>query len=196
MVKIVALAGALTDASEHGETTVGFGDIVDQFENDDGLANARATEGSGFTALDEGGDEIDDLDAGLEDRGFGVLIGERGSGTVNGIFLLVRDGAAAIHGRTGDIKNATEDAVADRHGDRGAGIDNFHTALQAFGGRHSDRARETGTEMLLHLEREILGLTTDGERDGERLVDGRDGVLRELHVDHGADDLDDFAGIH
>jgi hypothetical protein len=34
------------------------------------------------------------------------------------------------------------------------------------------------------------------EVDGERLVDGRDLVLGELDVDHGADDLDDFTGIH
>jgi hypothetical protein len=38
-------------------------------------------------------------------------------------------------------------------------------------------------------------LPADAELDGERLVDGRDGFLRELDVDHGADDLDDFAGV-
>ncbi len=196
VVKIVTFARAFADAGEYGEAAVGFGDVVNEFENDDGLTDAGATEGSGFTTLDEGRDEIDDLDAGLEDRGFGVLIGERGGGTVNGIFLLVLHGAAAVYGRARDVKNAAKNAVADGHGNRSAGIDYFHTTLQAFGGGHGDGAREAATEMLLHFEREILGFAADGERDGERLVDGRDGVLRELHVDHGADDLDDFAGIH
>ena len=80
VVKIVAFAGALADAGEHGEAAVGLGDVVDEFENDDGLADAGATEGCRLAALDERADEVDDLDAGLEDLRLGVLIGERGGG--------------------------------------------------------------------------------------------------------------------
>jgi hypothetical protein len=80
VVKIVALAGTLTDAREHGVAAVGLGDVVDEFENDDGLADAGATERSGLAALDEGADEVDDLDAGLEDLRLGVLLDERGAG--------------------------------------------------------------------------------------------------------------------
>ena len=47
--------------------------------------------------------------------------------------------------------------------------------------------------MLLHLKGQHLLLAIDGEVNGERLINGRDGVLGELHVDDGADDLDDFA---
>ena len=54
----------------------------------------------------------------------------------------------------------------------------------------------TGAEVLLHLKREQFLLARRGELDGQRLVDRRDGILCELHVDHGADDLDDFAGVH
>jgi len=32
VVEIVALAGALTDAGEHGETAVRLGDVVDEFD--------------------------------------------------------------------------------------------------------------------------------------------------------------------
>jgi hypothetical protein len=46
--------------------------------------------------------------------------------------------------------------------------------------------------VLLNFERERLFLAADGEVDRERLVDGRDGVFRELDVNDGADDLDDF----
>jgi hypothetical protein len=49
--------------------------------------------------------------------------------------------------------------------------------------------------VLLHLEGEHSLLAGDLEVDGQRLVDGRDGVLRELDVNDGADDLDDFAGV-
>ncbi len=75
----------------------------------------------------------------------------------------------------------------------GAGVGDRVAAHEAFGGGHGDRAHEAFAEVLLHFERQVLLLAGDGEVDGERLVNGRDGVLGELHVDDGADDLDDFA---
>ena len=66
VVKIVALAGALADAGEHGVAAVGLGDVVDEFHDDDGLADAGAAERADLAALGEGADEVDDLDAGLE----------------------------------------------------------------------------------------------------------------------------------
>ena len=89
VVKIVAFAGALAHAGEDGETAVAFGDVVDQFHDDDGLADARAAERADFAALGERADQIDDLDAGLEDVRLGVLIDERRRRTVNRITLLV-----------------------------------------------------------------------------------------------------------
>src|ERR1700690_647558 len=50
--------------------------------------------------------------------------------------------------------------------------------------------------MLLDLKRELFTPASDREIDGERLIDGRNGVFGELHVDDGADDLDDFTGVH
>ena len=67
MVEIVALAGTLADAGEDGVAAVRLGNVVDELEDDDRLAHARTAEGAGLAALDEGADEIDDLDAGLED---------------------------------------------------------------------------------------------------------------------------------
>src|SRR5205085_1037967 len=68
-VEIVALAGTLTDAGEDGVTAVALGDVVDELHDDDGLADAGTAEGADFAALGEGTDEVDDLDAGLEDGG-------------------------------------------------------------------------------------------------------------------------------
>ena len=134
MIKIVALAGALADAGKHGVTAVGFGDVVDEFENDDGLSDAGATEGSGFAALDERSDEVDDLDAGLKNGGLGILIGECRSGPMDRIFFVVNHWAAAVDRCAGDVENAAEDAVAHRHGNRRAGVDDGHATLQALGG--------------------------------------------------------------
>ena len=78
--QIVAFARALADAGEHGEAAVLLGDVVDQFHDDDGLADAGAAEQSDLAALQEGLDQVDDLHAGLEHLGGGRLLVERGAG--------------------------------------------------------------------------------------------------------------------
>ena len=52
------------------------GDVVDQFLNQNGFADARAAEQTDFSALQEGLDQVDDLDAGLEHFQSGGLIVE------------------------------------------------------------------------------------------------------------------------
>ena len=45
--------------------------------------------------------------------------------------------------------------VADRHGDRAAGVDDLHAAREAVGGVHGDRADAVVAEVLLHLADEV-----------------------------------------
>src|SRR4029077_976885 len=66
-VKVVSFARALADAAEDGLSTVTLCDVVDQLLDDDRLADAGASEESDLSALHEWGDQIDDLDSGLED---------------------------------------------------------------------------------------------------------------------------------
>src|SRR5687768_14989276 len=82
-VQVIALTSTLTHAGEHGVTTVALGDVVDELHDDDRLAHAGTTEGADFTTLGEGADEVDDLDARLENLCGGVLVGQRGSLAVN-----------------------------------------------------------------------------------------------------------------
>ena len=72
--QVVALAGALADAREHGVAAVLLGDVADELLDDDRLADAGAAEDADLAALREGADEVDDLDAGLEDLGRGRLV--------------------------------------------------------------------------------------------------------------------------
>ena len=69
--EVVAFAGALADAGEDRVAAVLLGDAGDQLLDDDGLAEARAAEQAGLAAADERGEQVDDLDAGLEDLGLG-----------------------------------------------------------------------------------------------------------------------------
>ena len=65
--EVVALAGALADAGEHGHAAVLLGDVVDQLLDQHRLAEAGAAEEADLAAAHERGDQVDDLDAGLED---------------------------------------------------------------------------------------------------------------------------------
>ena len=78
--QVVALAGALAHAREDGVAAVLLGDVADELLDDDGLADAGAAEDADLAALREGADEVDDLDAGLEDLGRGRLLLERRRG--------------------------------------------------------------------------------------------------------------------
>ena len=81
VIEVVALAGALADAGEHRDAAVALGDVVDQFLDQHGLADAGAAEQADLAALGVRREQVDDLDAGDEDRGFGRLVDEgRGLG--------------------------------------------------------------------------------------------------------------------
>ena len=191
VVEVIAFTGALADAGEDGETALLHRDVVDQLHDDDGLADASATEGADLTALDEGTDQIDDLDAGTEELGRGSLLGEGRGQTVDRVALRVLDRAAFVDGIAGDVKDAAEDTVADGHGDRGAGVEGVAAAHQAFGGSHRHGADESVAEVLLDLEDQLGGLSFDLIVDLDRVVDLRDLVGGELDVDDGAEDLGD-----
>ena len=66
-VELVALARALADAAEGGQAAVLLGDVVDQLHDDHGLADAGAAEQADLAALRVGLEQVDHLDARLED---------------------------------------------------------------------------------------------------------------------------------
>jgi hypothetical protein len=79
VIEVVALAGALADAGEHRHAAVALGDVVDQLLDQHGLADAGAAEQADLAALGVGREQVDDLDAGDEDRGLGRLVDEGGA---------------------------------------------------------------------------------------------------------------------
>ena len=72
--EVVALAAALADAGEDRIARVLGGDVADELHDDDRLADAGAAEEADLSALGVGRDEVDDLDARLEDLGARALV--------------------------------------------------------------------------------------------------------------------------
>ena len=89
-VEVVAFAGALADAGEAAHAAVRLGDVVDELHDEHGLADAGAAEQADLAALTVGGEQVDDLDAGLEDFDLRALVDEGRRRAVNAAMLAWR----------------------------------------------------------------------------------------------------------
>ena len=189
--QVVALAGALAHAREHGVAAVLLGDVADELLDDDRLAHAGAAEDADLAALGEGCDEVDDLDAGLEDLDRGGLVLERRRLTVDGIADLGLDRALAVDGLAQDVEHATQGRRAPRAREMGAaGVDGLEAAGEAVGGGHGHRAHPVVAQVLLHL----AGHGATRSLDADRVEDGRQLRRRELDVHDRSGDGDDAPG--
>src|SRR5690606_35523232 len=66
-VKVVPFTGTFTDTREHGNTAVLLCDVVDEFLDEDRLADARSAEEADLTALDVRSEKVNDFDACFKD---------------------------------------------------------------------------------------------------------------------------------
>ncbi len=131
-----------------------LGDVVDQFLNDDGLADARAAKEADLSALHERRDEVDDLDPGLEDLRLRLQRDEIGTLAMNRPARRARRNRRAIvHRLAENVQDAPQRGSANRNGDRTSGVHDIHAADDAVRARHRDRAHLVAPNVLLHLDR-------------------------------------------
>ncbi len=193
MVEIVTLTGTLADTGEDGVTTVSLGDVVDELLDEDGLSDTGTTEEANLTTTGVRGEEVDDLDTGLEHLGLGGLVDERGGLDVDGSELLALDGSALVHGLANDVHDAAKGAGADGDLDGEASVDDLLATDETLGTLHGNGTDGVLTEVLGDLENETTAtldiLDLEGVEDGGELL----GV--ELDVDDGTDDGLDGTGL-
>ena len=118
MVKIVSLTSTLADTSEDGVTTVGFGDVVDELLDEDGLADTSTSEETNLSTTGVGGQQVDDLDAGDQHFGRSRLLSEGRGICVDGQPLGSLDGPTLIDGVASDVHDTAQGCWSNRHGDR------------------------------------------------------------------------------
>jgi hypothetical protein len=194
-VEVVTFTCALTHAGEDGVSAMAFGNVIDEFHDDDGLSDAGTTEGADFSALGEGTNKIDDLDACFEDLGLGVLIYKSRGLAVNGVPFLVWHGTASVCGIAGHVENAAQNAFANGNGNRSSERGDFHAAAEAFGRAHGNGPNPIFTEVLLDFEGET-GLFSAGlEIHLESVIDFWESStsVEEFDVHNGSDNLYDSA---
>ena len=155
--QVVALTGALADTGEHRHTTVVARDAGDHLLDEHGLADARTAEQADLAALHVRGEQVDDLDAGLEHLGLGLELVEGRGGAVDAPALLGLEGLALgeVHDLTGGVEDLAQGDVADGHGDRAAGVLHRGAADQAVGRLQGDGAHHVVADVLRDLEVEV-----------------------------------------
>src|SRR5262249_4752579 len=156
----------------------------DELHHRDGLAYAGAAEQAHLTALGERTDEIDDLDAGFQQLGGRRELFEDRRVPVDRHRLVGADRTLFVDRFAEHVHDAPERLWSHWDGDALARVLNLHSTTQALGRAEADRAHHAVAELLLYLERELAAL------ESERVVDGRQLVARELHIDDRADALD------
>ena len=151
-VEVVSFAGPLAYSAEDRSPAVALGHVVDQLLNHDRLSDTGATKETDFPAFDERGDQVDDLDAGLEDLGLGLEIGELRVCPGEWASVQCRgQRRSAVDRMAQHIQNAAQCRLTHWCGDRPAGVAHLHTARDAIGAAHRNRAHLVLADMLLHL---------------------------------------------
>jgi hypothetical protein len=175
------------------------GEAGDQLLDDDGLADAGAAEQARLAATDQRAEQVDDLDAGLEQLGLRGELVELGWLVVDRPPLLGGDRAEAVDHLADQVEHPAEGLDADRHRDRRAGVEDVDAALEAVGRAEGHGADAAAAEVLGDLAPEGVGgrLAEHGARhlDAEGVIDQGQVLFRELRVQRRADDLRHFAVV-
>jgi hypothetical protein len=169
---------------------VALGHVVDQLHDHDRLAHPGAAEEADLAALHERGDQVDDLDAGLEDLGLGLEVGElRGLPVDRPALSVGRERGAAVHRLAQHVEDPAQRRVPYGRGDGAPGVHDRHAAGDAVGGAHGHRPHLVLSDVLLHLggETDRHGAARVLQHQG--VVDLRQVLGLELDVEHRADHL-------
>ena len=190
VIQVVALTGTLADTGEDRVATMRFRDVVDEFHDQNGLADTGATEQADLAALCVRREKIDDLDACHQNLCFCRLVDIFRCRAVDRVLLGRLDRLAFVDRLTDDVQDAAKGLRSDRNGNRCTGIGGVRTTNQTFGRVHGDGPYRGLTKMLCHLKNKALTVIVDleGVLNGRKLAIERD-------IDNGADDLTDFADI-
>ena len=188
--QVVTLAGPLPYAGEHRGATEVASDAVDHLLDEHRLANAGTAEQGDLAATHVRGEEVDDLQAGLQHLGPRFQLGEcRGLAVDRPVVepLSVTRFVQAVAER---VEHVALDAIADGHRDRRTRVGDLDATDESVGRLHRNCADQVVTEVLRHFEGQRLSHLLIGDLRVQRVEKLRHGPARELDVDDWASDAD------
>ena len=137
---------------------MGRSNVIDKLLNQNGLADTGTAEQTDLAALGVGADQVNDLDAGLENfSGRLLLIKGRGR-TMNGPVLRILGSRLLINGITEQVEYAAETLVTNGDLDGLTGVDRIRTANKAVCGGHRNAADHIVTDVLGNLNDQLFAV--------------------------------------
>ena len=147
--EVGAFTGALAHTGEHRHTTVVLGHTTDHLGDEHGLADAGATEQADLATGDVRREQVDDLDAGLEESLRRLERIEVGGRAVDVPPLDVGEvGVVAVEDFAPHVPHVAERAVADRHVDATAGVAHDRATGESVGRLQAHGADAAVAELL------------------------------------------------
>ena len=195
--KVIAFTRTFADAGEDGIAAVAGSDVVDEFHDEDGLADTSAAEEADLAAFGIRADEVDDFDPRFKDFRFRRLVLEFRDRTMDRPVIIGFDFSVDfIDSLAEDVEDTAQDTFADGDLDGTARIFSCHAADEAVRRVHGNAADDVVAQVLhdFYNQVDLLVAFATGDMDG--VVNGGQICFRgKPHVDDRADDLDYFPNI-
>eukprot|EP00049_Salpingoeca_infusionum_P017038 m.351566 g.351566 ORF g.351566 m.351566 type:complete len:400 (-) comp16279_c0_seq1:777-1976(-) len=154
VVEIVTLTGTLTDTCEHGETSVGSGDVVDKLHDEHSLSDTGTTKETNLSTLGVWGEEVDNLDTSLKDTGLDVHFNELWSLTMDWEVLIGLDWTTLIDWLANDVKDTAKSGSTDWDLDGITSVCDWLSTHETLSTVHGNGTDSALTQMLCDLENE------------------------------------------
>ena len=177
--------GSRRQTAENRETTMGLGNVVDEFLNQHSLPYTGTSKQTNLSTTSVRSEKINDLDTGFQNFSSRRLVDEGGRVSVNGAEFDALDRATLINGFSNDVHDASERSRANWNHDGGAGINHFCSTDETLGTIHGNSADRIFTQMRGNLEDEA---TATKVLNLQGVKDRREVVCLKLDIDNGTND--------
>ena len=168
-----------------------LGDVGDELLDEDGLAHAGAAEEADLAASGVGGQQVDDLDAGLQHLRHGALVLKGGGLPVDGQ-TVPGDVLPAVDGLPQDVEHPPQGLLAHGHRQRSSQGPDLHAPGQALGGVQQDAPDHMVSHMLRRLHDQALAVVVRLQG----VLEPGQVAVRKADVHHRPHDLYDFSIVH
>ena len=161
-------------------------DVVDQLLDQHALAHAGSAEQPDLTAADIRTEQVDDLDAGLQDLRAWIQLDKRWRIPVDGQCRRIIERAFAIYRLAQHIEHPAQHLLADGHMDHAAVAGGLRPALHALARAQRDAAHPFAVGMGKHFRTQPAPTRLHRHHAEQR----RQFAFRKAHVDDRSDDPD------
>ena len=188
VVQVISLTGSLSDSGKDGVTSMSLGDVVDQFHDQDSLADSSTTKETNLTSLGIRGKEVDNLDTSDKNLLLNAHLLELGGLGVDGLTLGGVNGTPLIDWLTNNIDDSSKGFGSNWDHDGVAGVvDNLATD-ETLGTVHGNGSDGVLSEVLGNLQNE-LGASVLHLKGVKNLGE----AIFKLDIHHGTDNGDNLA---